>query len=94
MRLREERVHVERRPVDRPVTASEDAFEERTIEVSETDEEAVVAKEARVVEEVVVSKDAVEHEETVRDTVRRTEVEVEDTTTGQRTGGGPRRDRT
>ena len=93
VRLRDERVHVERRRVDRPVTASEDAFKERTIEVSETDEEAVVAKEARVVEEVVVSKDAVEHEETVRDTVRRTEVEVEDTTTGQRTGG-PRRDRT
>ena len=81
VRLRDERVHVERRPVDRPVTASEDAFRERTIEVSETDEEAVV------------SKDAVAHEETVRDTVRRTEVEVEDTTTGRRTGG-PRRDRT
>jgi uncharacterized protein (TIGR02271 family) len=93
VRLRDERVHVERRRVDRPVTASEDAFRERTIEVSETAEEAVVEKEARVVEEVVVSKDAVEHEETVRDTVRRTEVEVEDTTTGQRTGG-PRRDRT
>ena len=94
VRLRDERVHVERRRVDRPVTASEDAFKERTIEVSETDEEAVVEKEARVVEEVVVSKDAVEREETVRDTVRRTEVEVEDTTTGQRTGGGLRRDRT
>ena len=93
VRLRDEQVRVERRPVDRPVTASEDAFKERTIEVSEVDEEAVVEKEARIVEEVVVSKDAVEHEETVRDTVRRTEVEVEDTTTGQRTGG-PRRDRT
>ncbi|MDP8929197.1 MAG: YsnF/AvaK domain-containing protein [Actinomycetota bacterium] len=58
-----------------PVAASEDAFRERTIEVSETDEEAVVEKEARIVEEVVVSKDAVEHEETVRDTVRRTDVD-------------------
>jgi uncharacterized protein (TIGR02271 family) len=85
VRLRDEEVRVERRPVDRPVTASEDAFQERTIEVSEIDEEAVVEKEARIVEEVVVSKDAVEREETVRDTVRRTEVDAEDTATGERT---------
>jgi uncharacterized protein (TIGR02271 family) len=86
VRLRDEQVHVERRQADRPVTAAEDAFRERTIEVSETDEEAVVEKEARIVEEVVVSKDAVEREETVRDTVRRTEVDVEDTTTAGRRG--------
>ncbi|HEX2186731.1 MAG TPA: DUF748 domain-containing protein, partial [Chloroflexota bacterium] len=36
-------------------------------------------KQARVVEEVVVSKDVQEQTETVRDTVRRTEVEVEPT---------------
>ncbi len=74
------------------MAASEDAFRERTIEVSEVDEEAVVEKEAQVVEEVVISKDTVEHEETVRDTVRRTD--VEDATTGERTSGVPRRDRT
>jgi uncharacterized protein (TIGR02271 family) len=84
--LRDEEVHVERRSANRPVTASEDAFKERTIEAVETDEEAVVEKEARVIEEVVVSKDAVEREETVRDTVRRTEVDVEDTTTAGRRG--------
>ena len=41
-------------------------------------EEVVVAKEARVVEEVVINKKVSEHTETVRDTVRRTDVVVED----------------
>jgi hypothetical protein len=45
--------------------------------MTETVEEPIVRKQARVVEEVVVSKDVVEHTETVRDTVRRTEVDVE-----------------
>jgi len=76
--LHQERVQVERRPVDRPIAAGDDAFRERTVEATETTEEAVVAKEARVKEEVVVRKEAEERTETVRDTVRRTEVEVED----------------
>lgn len=78
VRLREEHIKVERRPVDRPVTAADkDAFKERTVELSETDEEAVVSKRARVVEEVVVGKDVEHRTETVRDKVRRTDVEVE-----------------
>jgi uncharacterized protein (TIGR02271 family) len=76
--LRDERVTVERRPVDRPAHEADlEAMKEGTIEVTETAEEPVVRKQARVVEEVVVSKDVEEHTETVRDTVRRTEVEVE-----------------
>jgi uncharacterized protein (TIGR02271 family) len=90
VRLREERVQVERRPVDRPVGAADDAlFRERTIEATESAEEAVVSKEARVVEEVVVRKEAEERTETVEDTVRRTEVEVEDER--GRTAGAPGR---
>jgi uncharacterized protein (TIGR02271 family) len=78
VRLRDETVHVERHPVDRPATEADvAAAKDATIEVTETDEEAVVRKQARVVEEVVVRKDVQEHTETVRDTVRRTEVEVE-----------------
>ena len=46
------------------------------IEVSETDEEAVVGKTARVREEVVVRKDVADRVETVRDTVRREDVEI------------------
>ena len=80
VRLRDEEAHVERHATDRPVRPGDEAFRDRTVEVTETDEEAMVNKEARVVEEVAVSKEAKEREETVRDTVRRTEVDVEDTT--------------
>jgi len=76
--LREEHVHVERRPVDRPLTdADRDAFRDKTIEVRERSEEAVVSKQRRVIEEVVIGKDVNQRQETVRDTVRRTDVEVE-----------------
>jgi uncharacterized protein (TIGR02271 family) len=83
--LRNEQVDVQRRAVDRPVTDADQAFQERIIEVTETDEEVVVAKQARIVEEVVIRKDATERTETVQDTVRRTEVEVEDATDVSRT---------
>ena len=77
VRLRDETVHVERRPVDRRATEADvAAARERTVEVTETDEEPAVRRQARVVEEVVVSKDVEERTETVRDRVRRTEVEV------------------
>ena len=78
VQLRDERVTVERRPVDRAVGANAAAgFQDRTFDVTETHEEAVVNKEARVVEEVVVSRDVKERTETVRDSVRRTDVDVE-----------------
>ena len=76
--LREERVAVERRPVDRDIGSTEDAFRERTIEMEERSEEAVVSKEARVKEELVVKKEVEQRTETVSDTVRSTKVEVED----------------
>lgn len=77
--LRDETIHVERRAVDAPAgSVPEEAFRDRTIEVTETDEEAVVAKDARVREEVVIRKDVEEKARTVSDKVRRTEVEVED----------------
>ena len=78
VRLRNERVNVERRSVDQPLSAAEgDAFRERTIDMTATGEEAVVGKTARVVEEVVVSKTADERVEQIDDTVRRTDVEVD-----------------
>ena len=79
--LREEHVDVERRPVSGERLSSADAsgmLQDRTIEMTETAEEAVVAKEARVTEEVVVRKTAEEHVEQIDDTVRRTEVEVDE----------------
>ncbi|WP_374945002.1 DUF2382 domain-containing protein [Sphingomonas sp.] len=78
IRLRNERVKVERRAVDQPLSAADgDAFRERTIAMTATGEEAVVGKNARVVEEVVVSKTADERTETVSDTVRKTEVDID-----------------
>jgi uncharacterized protein (TIGR02271 family) len=76
--LRDEHVDVERRPVDRPLTdADAAAFREGSFEVRERDEEAVVDKQARVVEEVSIRKDVDQRTETVDDTVRRTDVDVE-----------------
>jgi uncharacterized protein (TIGR02271 family) len=88
--LREERATVTRRPVDRAVTNSDTAFQEKSIEVRESAEEAVVGKTARVVEEVRVGKEIDTRQETIRDTVRKTEVDVEQIGTGP--AGTARRD--
>jgi uncharacterized protein (TIGR02271 family) len=76
--LREENVTVERRPVDRVVANAPGAFKEGTIEITTQAEVPVVSKEAHVVEEVVVGKNVTEHQETIRDTVRRTEVDIDE----------------
>lgn len=82
--LRSEQVTIDRQAVDRPLTGAEDLFAERTIELDETSEEAVIAKEARVKEEISLNKTVENRTETVSDTVRHTEVEVDD----KRVGGG------
>jgi uncharacterized protein (TIGR02271 family) len=81
--LREEHVQVERRPVEQQAagtaaTATDDMLQDRTIEMVERAEEAVVQKVANVREEVVVTKTAEERTEQIRDTVRRTEVDVQE----------------
>lgn len=80
VRLREEHVRVERQPVNRAATDADlAAGKEQVIEVQEFAEEPVVGKQARVVEEVRVGKDVSERTETVRDAVRHTDVNVEQT---------------
>lgn len=80
LRLRQERVSVERTPVNRPATEADlNTFREGEIEVRERAEIPVVNKEARVVEEINVRKDVEEREEIVRDTVRKTDVEIDET---------------
>ena len=76
--LRDEKVTIERRPVTAGSTVSDTAFTDKVIEMTETGEEAVVGKTARVVEEVALHKQSVDHVETVRDTVRKEEVEIEE----------------
>lgn len=73
--LREEKVDVQRRPADRPASQAE--MRERTVEMTEMHEEPVVRKEARVVEEIILRKDVKERTETVKETVRKTDVNVE-----------------
>jgi uncharacterized protein (TIGR02271 family) len=76
----EERVRIDRRPVDGDVTAGEASFEEGTIEVPVRGQEVEVGKQSRVVEEVDISKDRVQDTERVTDTVRREDVRVQDET--------------
>lgn len=79
--LREEHVSVERRPVNETISGGldSDMLRERNIEMTETAEVPMVEKEARVTEEMVIRKTADERTENVDDTVRRTEVEVDET---------------
>jgi len=78
--LREEHVEAKRRVADRPLKGEEveGAFEEKTVEMMGSKEEAEVRKEARVTGEVVLTKETTEREKTVSDTVRSTDVEVEE----------------
>ncbi len=80
LRLREEKVEVEQTSADRKLSPqeAEKAFAQKTVELAETAEEAVISKEARVVEEVSLRKSAAEREETVQTKARRTEVKVEE----------------
>jgi stress response protein YsnF len=80
VRLREEHVGAERRSADRALSAeeAEAAFKEKTVEMMGTREKAEVRKEARVVGEVALTKETKERQQTLTETVRRTDVEVEE----------------
>jgi stress response protein YsnF len=83
--LHGERVTIERR---HPTTGSGPTaaqFEERVIEVHETDEEPVVQKSARTDEEVVIRREPTERTETVRHTVRHEDVEITPDRTDRKT---------
>ncbi len=75
--LHEEHAEVVRRAVSDPNYVKDIDWADTTVEVRETAEEAVVSKSARIAEEVVVGKTGSDRVETVRDTVRRQQVEVE-----------------
>jgi uncharacterized protein (TIGR02271 family) len=76
--LQEEHVTVERHKVDRSISSAElDALQNQSLEVHEMAEEAVVAKSARVVEEVRIGKDTTERSQQIKDTLRKTQVDVD-----------------
>jgi len=73
--LREERVRVERQPIDEPVRGAE--ISEDVVETTVRGEEAVVEKRAVAKERVSLEKDVDTRQETVRDEVRKERVEIE-----------------
>lgn len=75
--LHEEHCEVARREVTDPKVTNDIDWKDRTIEITETAEQPVVTKTARIAEEVVVRRQGSDHIETVRDTVRRQQLEVE-----------------
>ena len=73
--LQRERVVVERRrPANESVTG--EVLTELTVEIIETDEVATVSKRQRLREEIVIRTERTERVETVKDTLRRDEVEI------------------
>ncbi len=79
--LHEERAVVERHPVNRVATPADLAAfgqGDQQLEIRNTAEEAVVSKTARVVEEVTVGKQARDRVDTIVDSVRRTDVDVQE----------------
>ena len=81
--LRDERIVVERRPVNRVATAADfNMGQGSPVELRASGEEAVVGKTAKVVEEVLVGKASSSHTEVIHDSVRKTEVEMEEIVPG------------
>jgi uncharacterized protein (TIGR02271 family) len=75
--LHEEHAEVLRRVVDDRTYVGDIDWADRTIEVMETAEQALVNKTARIVEEVGLRVTGTDHVETVHDKVRRQQVEIE-----------------
>lgn len=76
--LKEEHITLKRNPVNKPADDENfEVFKESTIELPEHKEVPVISKEARIVEEISLNKDISERKETVRDTVRKTQVDIE-----------------
>jgi stress response protein YsnF len=75
--LHEEHYEISRREVNDPQLARDIDWKDRTIEVTETSEQLFLTKTARFAEEVVIRRRGSDHVETIRDTVRRQQLEVE-----------------
>jgi uncharacterized protein (TIGR02271 family) len=75
--LHEEHAKVVRRAVTDPNYIADIDWSDQEYTVTETAERPVVSKSARVVEEVALDREGSDRTETVRDTVRRQQVEVE-----------------
>jgi uncharacterized protein (TIGR02271 family) len=75
--LHEEHAEVLRKAISDPKYVAEIDWADGTIEVIETAEHALVSKTARIVEEVSLRKIGSDHVETIKDKIRRQQVEIE-----------------
>ena len=75
--LHEEHAAMLRRAASDPRSIKDVDWTDKTIEITETAEQAVVTKSVHVAEEVVIRKEGSDRVETVRDKVRRQQVEIE-----------------
>ncbi|MFW0699423.1 YsnF/AvaK domain-containing protein [Pantoea sp. R13S299] len=75
--LHEQHADIFRRSVNEPTLAGEVDWSEKTVEVAETHEQPVINKTTHVKEEVVVRTDGSDRTETINDTVRRQEVDID-----------------
>ncbi len=75
--LHEEHAEVVRKAITSPSSIADVDWSDKSYEITETAEQAVVNKTARVVEEVTLRKAGSDRVETVKDTVRRQQIEVE-----------------
>ena len=75
--LHEEHARVLRRAIADPNYIQNVDWTDKTIEITETAEEPVVTKSVHIAEEVVIQREGSDHVKTLRDKVRRQQVEVE-----------------
>jgi len=75
--LHEEHAKVVRRAITDPNYIADIDWSDKEYTVEETSERPVISKRARVIEEVTVGKEGLDRTETVRDTVRRQQVEID-----------------
>ena len=75
--LHEEHARVIRRAIADPNYIRNIDWTDKTIDITETAEEPVVTKSVHVAEEVVIQREGADHVKTVRDKVRRQQIEVE-----------------
>jgi len=96
--LHEQHAEIFRRPVSETGSTANVDWSEKTVEVEETHEQPVINKTAEIIEEVVLRKEASDRVETINDSVRRQEVDIDhastdplgaDRVTGNRTVADP-----
>lgn len=75
--LHEQHAEIFRRPVSETGSPDQVDWSEKTVEVEETHEQPVVNKTAQIIEEVVLRKEASDRVETINDSVRRQEVDID-----------------